>query len=269
MKLKSPIPIPRTSPTGRSEANDTAPLYPSSLGRKSPAVVHTLSALMFLATIMAVSLADVPIAAHFGAHPLPASVVEMHNVAELFGHGMGVVLVIVVLLALDPARRWIIPRLAFAAWGGGLAANVIKVCVTRPRPHAVDMAGLSNSWASFGATMDGVSDGSILQSFPSAHVATAAGLAVVLSRLYPHARWLFVALVVTVASQRIGGNSHFVSDCFAGALLGWAAGQVTFQEWWASIWFDRLEYVLGRPQRHGAANSATAVTTLNKCQRAA
>jgi membrane-associated phospholipid phosphatase len=221
--------------------------YASSLGRKAPAVVHTLSVSLLLAAVLAVFVVDVPVAEHFKVHPLPGSVVELHNVAELFGHGLGVMTVIVVLATLDPLHRWIIPRLAFAAWGGGMAADLIKVCVTRPRPFWFDTTGLTTSWSSFGGVVESFSDGSAIQSFPSAHVATAAGLAVVLSRLYPHGRWLFVAMVVIVASQRVGGQSHWVSDCCAGGLVGWAAAQVTFQEPWASRWLDRLEYWLGRP----------------------
>lgn len=236
-------------------ASDCASRYATSLGRKSPVVIHSISALLLVAAVCCVVTLDVPIAGYFSAHPLPGSVVELHNVAEVFGHGIGVILVIVVLAALDPLRCWIIPRLAFAAWGGGLAANLLKVCVTRLRPHAFDTAGVATSWSSFAGATEGIAEGSVLQSFPSAHVATAAGLAVVLSRLYPHGRWLFVLLVVTVASQRIGGHSHFVSDCFVGALIGWAAGQVTFQEWWASRWFDRLEYFLGRPHQNSSLDA--------------
>jgi len=232
----------------RSHAPPPPDRYASLLGRKSPAVVHTLSASLLLAAILAVLVLDVPVADYFATHSIPDSVNELRTVAELFGHGLGVVIVIVVLAALDPVHRWIIPRLAFAAWGGGMAANLIKLCVTRPRPYWFDTTGLTTSWSSFGDVIDGLADGSALQSFPSAHVATAAGLAVVLSRLYPHARGLFVTLVVAVAIQRTSGQAHFVSDCFAGALVGWSAGQVTFQEGWASRWFDRLEYLLGRPR---------------------
>ncbi|MCA9101241.1 MAG: phosphatase PAP2 family protein [Planctomycetales bacterium] len=244
-------------------------VYPTSLEPKPAATIHTRSAMLLVGTVAAVFLADVPVANYFHAHPLPANIVEMHNVAEVFGHGLGVILVVAILLALDPARRWIVPRLAFAAWGGGMAANLVKTCVTRPRPHAFDATGLVNSLTSFGHTIPGVTDHSVLQSFPSAHVATATGLAVVLSRLYPHGRWLFFMLVLTVASQRISGNSHFVSDCLAGALLGWSAGQVSFQERWASRWFDRLEFLLGRPRPDEAAASADSAASRDALKRAA
>lgn len=233
--------------------------YALSLGRKSPAVVHALSASLLLAAVLAVFVVDVPIVAYFSALTLPASIIELGNVAELFGHGLGVIIVIVVLATLDPLHRWIIPRLAFAAWGGGMAANIIKICVTRPRPYWFDTTGLSTSWSSFGGVVEGITGGSALQSFPSAHVATAAGLAVVLSRIYPHGRWLFVTLVVTVAVQRISGEAHYVSDCFAGGLIGWAAAQVTFQEWWARMWFERLEYLLGRPRPESLSDADAAV----------
>jgi hypothetical protein len=68
-----------------------------------------------------------------------------------------------------------------------------------------------------------------------------------------------VTQVVTVAVQRTSGQAHFVSDCFVGGLIGWAAAQVTFQEWWASMWFDRVEYLLGRPRPEKLPDSADAV----------
>jgi membrane-associated phospholipid phosphatase len=66
-----------------------------------------------------------------------------------------------------------------------------------------------------------------LQSFPSGHTATAVGLALALSSLYPGGRRLFALLAVLAASQRVLFDAHFLSDtlvaagiaCFVAAFL--------------------------------------------------
>ena len=59
-----------------------------------------------------------------------------------------------------------------------------------------------------------------LQSFPSAHTATAAGLAMGLAWLFPRGRWMFSALAALVACQRVVVGAHFPSDTMVGAAVG-------------------------------------------------
>jgi undecaprenyl-diphosphatase len=70
-----------------------------------------------------------------------------------------------------------------------------------------------------------------LQSFPSGHAATAAGLAVALAVLYPRGRWLFAVLAVLAALQRVEVQSHFPSDVLAGAALGCLTGALVSADW--------------------------------------
>jgi membrane-associated phospholipid phosphatase len=121
-------------------------------------------------------------------------------------------------------RKWArLPLLISASLGAGLVADVVKLCISRGRPHSVDL-----STATFSSTFDGLfpvlSAGSTGQSFPSGHAATAAGLAVGLSMLYPRGRWFFASLVVGVAASRVIVHAHFPTDVVAGAALGgvWA-----------------------------------------------
>jgi undecaprenyl-diphosphatase len=65
--------------------------------------------------------------------------------------------------------------------------------------------------------------GHALQSFPSAHAATAVGLAIGLSALHPRGRWLFAAFALLAVVQRIEAQAHFSSDVLAGAAVGCAA----------------------------------------------
>ena len=172
---------------------------------------------------------------------------ELFNVVESFGHGIGVMIIALAIFQLDPRRRWGIPRLLLMSLGAGMAANGVKMLITRVRPRHFDFAG--DVWTTFGDLLPFAGAGSDGQSFPSAHVATAVGLAVALVWLYPRGRWLFPLLAVLVACQRVGAGVHFLSDVLFGATLGYLVAL-------ASIWpnrvtalYDRLELAL---QRWGA-----------------
>jgi len=101
-------------------------------------------------------------------------------------------------------------------------------------PHVEDtFAGLM-TWLTDGLDRS-------LQSFPSAHTATAFGLAIGLVRIYPRARWLFFCLATLAAVQRLEAGAHFLSDVCAGAALGlFVAGLATDRRVLGG-WFDRLE----------------------------
>jgi membrane-associated phospholipid phosphatase len=66
--------------------------------------------------------------------------------------------------------------------------------------------------------------GYALQSLPSAHAATAVGLALALAALYPRGRWLFASFAVLAGLQRIEAQAHFASDVLAGAAVGCMVG---------------------------------------------
>ncbi len=139
--------------------------------------------------------------------------------AEMFGHGLGVLLVLAVVANLDPLRRKLVPWLAACAFGGGLAADVLKLIVSRQRPRQLQLEGLSNL-ETFTDFLPLISAGAGGQSFPSAHAATAAGLAIGLTWLYPRGRTLFTLLALGVGVQRLVVGAHFLSD----VLVGWAIG---------------------------------------------
>lgn len=65
-------------------------------------------------------------------------------------------------------------------------------------------------------------------SFPSGHTASAFAIATVLARRYPRQRWLpYVAygLAGAIGFSRVTLNTHFVSDVFFGAALGYSVGR--------------------------------------------
>jgi len=162
--------------------------------------------------------------------------------AEPFGHGMGVILVAVSVFLLDPRRRCAIPRLLLMSAGAGLTANVLKLLVSRTRPiYCSFEGGIADTFGGWLPFCDG---GSSQQSFPSAHTATAVGLAVALGWLYPRGRWLFGLMALLVAFQRVESGCHYLSDTVCGAAVGLFVAFGCLNDRRLSAWFGRLESFL-------------------------
>lgn len=160
--------------------------------------------------------------------------------AEMFGHGLGVLLIAIVVGMLDSQRRRNLPRLMTMAWGAGLAANLVKLTIARTRPRNFNFLDAA-WWESFLHWFPSLGADSGSQSFPSAHTATATGLALALARLYPHGRWLFAWLAASVAMQRMQCGAHFLSDVLCGAAVGWIFAAALLNIPGLSRPFERLE----------------------------
>jgi membrane-associated phospholipid phosphatase len=160
---------------------------------------------------------------------------------EPFGHGRGVILVLLILHQLDTARRWAIPRVAACALAGGLAANLLKMMIVRSRPNDIPLDFTGSVWDTFGRLLPMFSGQSGSQSFPSAHTAAAAGFAAALIWLYPQGRWVFAGLAVLVGCQRIVSGAHFPSDVLIGAAAGCLAATFFLYVGRLPKWFDGLE----------------------------
>ena len=177
---------------------------------------------------MLVSLAiDLPVAEYARSGKQPRWVSELLENAEPFGHGIGTTLIVIAVLALDPVRRRSPLPLLAGSLGAGMVANLAKLLVIRVRPREIEVLP-ETVWLTFGG-MWSISGGNASQSFPSAHTATAVGLAVMLSDYYPRGRWFFTMMAVLVGMQRIQCSAHFPSDVFAGAIVGWIVAVVTLQ----------------------------------------
>lgn len=205
------------------------------LGRTAGALVP-----VGLLVLAAVALAvDVPLARWFASRTPSGIAADALQLAEWFGHGLGVLLILTVVAVLDPAHRRVIPRLLVASLGAGLTADVFKALLERTRPNSLTLDSIS-VWQSFGDWFPLISHGPGGHSFPSAHTATAAGLAVLLSVLYPRGRGLFLILTVAVGFQRIAVLAHFASDVLVGGLVGGLWGSRCVRGF-AGRWFTWLE----------------------------
>jgi len=170
---------------------------------------------------------DGPVAHFFLGGGCPGELDKLFDLSEVFGHATGAALVIVSVLVLDPRGWRVAAWVAGAAYAGGLSADVFKLLLGRTRPSSVQ--GPIVGWDTFQGWFPLVSAGHAGQSFPSAHTATAAGLAVALSTLYPRGRWLFLAFAVLAGCQRIESGAHFPSDVAWGGAVGLVAGTAVMQ----------------------------------------
>jgi membrane-associated phospholipid phosphatase len=191
----------------------TGSRYETALIRRSLAV-----AMLLIAAGCAALPADMPVARWCAQVGVPDAVGKLLHLSEVFGHGIGVVGILISVWVVDAGNRWRMPRLVMASLGAGLIANLGKVMVARTRPHHFDFSqGIS---ASFLGWFPSISRPSFEQGFPSSHVATAVGLAVGLSWWYPRGRVWFACLAMLVAAQRIESGAHFLSDTCWGAAVG-------------------------------------------------
>ncbi len=221
--------------------------HPSPTARASTAT--RLAVAGGLAAIGLLALAvDLPVAGWFRDHRLPKELARYLNFTEVFGHGIGVAVIMVGAFSLDrslqfpslnwPAIRWptfqpSVARRHAARMLGGLVAGpltvlLLKQLIDRVRPRAADLTAAVSAVDTFGRGLlaDAAGGGSDLQSFPSGHSATAAALGSVLIWKYPQGRWFFLVLTVSACLQRIASSAHYPSDACIGAAIGVAGAAI-------------------------------------------
>jgi membrane-associated phospholipid phosphatase len=230
-----PIPQDESSPGGKGGLSPSGG-SPASVRRQWRP--YLLPAVLLAAAVPALAV-DCPLSQWCLEDDFPGELRNLFQTCEPFGDGLGVLVIALAIHQLDRARRCVLPRILICSWGAGLAANVIKLLVVRVRPGHFDFEG--NVWTTFDGWLPLISAGHAGQSFPSAHTATAAGLAMALIWLYPGGRWLFPTLAVLVAAQRIESGAHFLSDVLFGAALGIIVATACLKTGWLPKWFDRLE----------------------------
>ncbi len=168
---------------------------------------------------------DVPVA-RLARDGTFAKLRELFENLEPFGHGAGVAAIALAVFCLETRhRRRNTTGILLAAIGSGLAANLLKLVIRRDRPWGI-AAEVTHGLETFGGLFPSLGGSSHAQSFPSAHSATAMGLAVALASYYPRGRHMFYALAGATAISRVIAPSHYISDTLAGLALGIAIGQV-------------------------------------------
>jgi membrane-associated phospholipid phosphatase len=218
-------------------------------------------ALLAAIVLLAFAPCDLPVARWCYQHEPSRRVLKtIERFADLIGTGLGAALLLAAAMIFSRSKMSRVPRLVAITLGGGLLADIVKISIWRVRPHSTDL-----SVATFESTFHGLfpflSVGSKGQSFPSGHAATAIGLAVALSILYPRGRWYFVALAVAVAACRVILHAHYLTDVLAGLMLG-GASAIAGQRGYTAPVFAWCEQkidgsIVGRRNRlRGTANAS-------------
>lgn len=143
---------------------------------------------------------------------IPGDLKAVFNYLSAFGHGAGCLIAVLLILNFDFERRrgiWLVLGSTILA---GTVTAVVKVLVQRSRPF-YEVTGAE-------MTLNEALSNNAMHSFPSGHTATAVSLALALSILYPRAQKLMLSFAAITALQRVVSQSHYVSDVFAGMVVG-------------------------------------------------
>ena len=232
---------------GSAKSAEGLPCCPSFGGAPWEPATRSVRPLLFagLSLLILACLAvwiDHPLSSYMVTHQLPDVVEEICHAAEPFGNGLTVVLLLVVIYRLVPHVRPFLPRVAAISLGAGLSATVVKLLIPRFRPRHFDFT--LPIWQTFQAAFDFPERTGAVESFPSGHTATACGLAIGLSWLWPEGRVVFWTLAVLVAAQRVVGGAHFLSDVLAAAALSCFVGAALLSPRLAGRTFSALEVSL-------------------------
>jgi membrane-associated phospholipid phosphatase len=171
--------------------------------------------------------------------------------AEVFGYGWTALFVMITAAQIDQRGWRIVPRLLLSFLCIGAAANVCKVFfVARWRPNATfQPERIRDSFVQWLPWL-GREDlpapwNRELMSFPSGHTATATGLALSLSILYPRGTVWFCILAFIAAFQRIESRAHYLSDTLAGAAVACLVMAVLLHSRWVETRLRKLERPAG------------------------
>jgi membrane-associated phospholipid phosphatase len=120
------------------------------------------------------------------------------------------------------SSRWRAFLPLIAATLGGIAAEVLKILLRRERPEAHAGAYVFRSWQDHPLSTSGLA-------LPSSHALVAFAAAAMLTRLYPRARWLWLALAAGCAFTRVLSRAHYLSDVTLSAIIGWAVAAMVWR----------------------------------------
>ncbi len=208
----------------------------------TPWRTSTLLVVMAL-TLAALSAAalrvDMPLARLQDSIDPPGDLSRLIVLSEAFAYGGTVVLIVLAAVTLDPRGWRVAPRLLLLAYGSGVIANMGKLLLARTRPREADLDG--SVLGTFGGWFPPLTGNENMQSFPSGHTATAVGLAIALTMLYPRGWWLFGILAILAATQRIDSQAHYLSDVLAGAAISFLVAAIVTAPTPLARWLQHIE----------------------------
>ena len=201
---------------------------------------------------------DQSVVGWIGQWHLPGDLRKAINLSEAFAHGFGAAAILGAILLVQGRSKRPIWMAICITLVSGLLANGLKATVVRIRPHQVGKIEVAQSKAQTAKPSGAVKFASHLEpagenhaersndkpetvqatfwdarqrSFPSGHAATACGLAIGLSLLFPRGTLLFGMLAGMACLQRVTSGAHFPSDVLAGASIAAACAALC-------LWFQ-------------------------------
>jgi membrane-associated phospholipid phosphatase len=124
----------------------------------------------------------------------------------------------------DRVRRGAL--LAGAAFSGGLIAEIAKGITGRLRPESVFEGYRFRDIADVPLT-----DLTVNVGLPSSHSLVAFAAAFMLSRLFPEARWIWLALAAGCAYSRVAVGAHYLSDVTVAAVIAYVLVAVLWRRY--------------------------------------
>lgn len=154
---------------------------------------------------------------------------------EDWGENIYILCVLYAMWHFDCHRRSRIPLLILSAVLVTLPVEGVKRLAGRERPELNGGKSVFHGPSQF-------KGGGDYQSFPSGHAASSASYSGSLAAFYPPMKPVVIALAVGCAGNRIWKERHFLSDCWAGGVLGfWLAYTLPRRRWVRNLCerFDR------------------------------
>ena len=194
-----------------------------------PGWVRVAFPLAMLMCAVSCLFVDVQVAQYFHAEKMPSFLREMVQNTETFGHGIGVVFILMVASWVNREHLKSYLQIGAITLGAGLCTNVLKFVIGRARPRDLEIASV-DVFQTFQGWLPSVNGITASQSFPSGHTTVAFAFAVCLSALHPQGKIAFFFLAAFVAFGRVQCGAHYPSDVFAGAALGWTVAIIAVQK---------------------------------------
>lgn len=130
---------------------------------------------------------------------------------SLLGSALFVFIISTLLFALDKDGRKYVPALWITLLLALGITFVLKYLVARPRP-LVNALQVETDY-----------------SFPSGHATAVFAPLILIDKLYPKLKWLWLSLGILVLFSRIYLGVHYLSDVAAGALIGYITGIIVLR----------------------------------------